>query len=210
MTTSQMEPLLIGLTGSIGAGKSTVASLIREDYPVLDTDRIARDLMESDEAVRAALTERFGVQTYLSDGTLDRAFLASLVFDDSAKLRALNEIVHPPTMQLVEKMALELHAEGHRLVFVESAIIFEVGIEEAFDYTVAVVAETELTIDRIMARDSSDRQAALSRLRHQLPPEGKSGLADFTIRNNGSLEQLQRAAASIILILSRLGKRQPS
>ncbi len=209
MTSSQQEPLLIGLTGSIGAGKSTVAEIIRESYPVLDTDRIARDLMESDEAVRSALIERFGVQTYLSDGSLDRQFLASLVFDDAAKLRALNEIVHPPTMKSVRDLAQGLHTEGKRIVFVESAIIFEVGLEESFDYTVAVVAETELTIERIMERDSSDRDAALSRLRHQLPPEEKSGLADFTIRNNGTLDQLKKATSSIVLILSRLGKRQP-
>ncbi len=210
MTTQPQAPLLIGLTGSIGAGKSTVADLIRDEYPVLDTDRIARDIMVSDEAVRSALTERFGVQTYLSDGTLDRQFLASLVFDDTAKLRALNAIVHPPTMERVMKLASDLHAEGKRLVFVESAIIFEVGIEDAFDYTVSVVAETERTITRIMERDGSTRDAVLSRLRHQLPPEEKSGLADFTIRNNGDLDALKRATASIVLILSRLGKRQPS
>ncbi|MBE0645157.1 MAG: dephospho-CoA kinase [Bacteroidetes bacterium] len=210
MTTRPQASLLIGLTGSIGSGKSTVAALIGEEYPVLDTDRIARDIMESDEAVRASLIERFGMQTYLSDGTLDRQFLASLVFEDTAKLRALNAIVHPPTMERVMIQAAKLHAEGKRLVFVESAIIFEVGIEETFDYTVAVVAETELTITRIMERDKSDRDAVLSRLRHQLPPEEKSGLADFTIRNNGTLEDLKSATASIVLILSRLGKRQPS
>lgn len=209
MTTPVQEPLLIGLTGSIGAGKSTVAALIRETYPVLDTDHIAREIMESDDAVRTALTERFGIQTYLSDGSLDRQFLASLVFDDAAKLRTLNDIVHPPTMKKVAELSRALHAEGQRLVFVESAIIFEVGLEDVFDYTLAVVADTELTIDRITQRDESTREAALSRLRHQLPPEEKSGLADFTIRNNGSLEQLQRATASIVLILSRLGKRQP-
>jgi dephospho-CoA kinase len=113
-------------------------------------------------------------------------------------------------MEQVRQLSEELHAAGNRLVFVESAIIFEVGIEYVFDYTVAVVAETELVIERIIERDRSDRQAALSRLRHQLPPEEKSGLADFTIRNNGSLEQLQKATTSIVLILSRLGKRQPS
>ncbi len=206
MTTRPQAALLIGLTGGIGAGKSTVAALIREEYPVLDTDRIAREIMESDEAVRAALTERFGVQTFLSDGTLDRRFLGSLVFDDAVKLRDLNAIVHPPTMDQVMRQAAALHEEGKRL----SAIIFEVGIEDAFDYTVSVIADTERTITRIMERDQCDRDAALSRLRHQLPPEEKSGLADFTIRNNGSLEDLIRATASIVRIISCLGKRQPS
>ncbi len=210
MTTQDKPPLLIGLTGSIGAGKSTVASMIAETHPVLDTDGIAREIMENDAAVRAALTERFGIQVFLSDGTLDRHFLASLVFDDADKLEALNAIAHPPTIERVTQLAAKLHGEGERLVFVESALIFEVGIEEMFDYTVAVVADTEISIERIMKRDHSDRTAALRRIRFQLPPEEKSGLADFTIRNNGNLEDLRRATTSIILILSRLGKHQPS
>lgn len=210
MATEDKPPLLIGLTGSIGAGKSTVASMIAQTHPVLDTDRIARELMERDDVVRTALTDSFGVQTFLSDGTLDPRFLASLVFEDAAKLEALNSITHPPTIARVKQLAEELRGRGERLVFVESALIFEVGIEAMFDYTVAVIADMDACIERIMVRDRSDRGDALRRLRFQLRPEEKAGLADFTIRNNGSLDDLRRATASILLILSRLGRRQPS
>lgn len=207
MNTAGQIPLLIGLTGSIGAGKSTVADIIREQYPVLDTDRIARDIMESDDAVRNSLTGCFGPSVFLADGTLDRHSLATTVFADPKQLEKLNAIVHPPTILRIRETAASLHAEGNRLVFVESALVFEAGIEEEFDYTVAVVAETEVSLERIMQRDGIDREAATLRLQRQLPPEEKARLADFTIRNNSGPDELRRATSIILLILSRLGKR---
>jgi dephospho-CoA kinase len=85
--------------------------------------------------------------------------------------------------------------------------VFEAGIEEEFDYTVAVVAETDISLERIMQRDGIEREAAILRLQRQLPPEEKSRLADFTIRNNSGLDELRRATGIILLILSRMGKR---
>jgi dephospho-CoA kinase len=207
MNTAGQIPLLIGLTGSIGAGKSTVAGIIREQYPVLDTDRIARDIMESDDVVRNSLTECFGSSVFHTDGTLDSQFLASVVFADAKQLGMLNEIVHPPTILRVREAAVALHAEGSRLVFVESALVFEAGIEEEFDYTVAVISDPELSLERIMQRDGIDRESAMLRLQRQLPPEEKARLADFTIRNNSGLEELRRATGIILLIVSRLGRR---
>jgi dephospho-CoA kinase len=199
--------LLVGLTGSIGSGKSTVASLIEERYPVLYTDRIARDIMEADGVVRDAITERFGVQAYLSDGAVNAKFLAELVFEDDVKLDLLNEIVHPPTVEFVNDAAAKMHADGHRMVFVESALIFEAELEEQFDFIVAVISDMQIAMDRIMKRDGVDREAVERRMRAQLPPEEKSDLADFTIRNNGSLEDLKKSTAAILTILNSLRSR---
>lgn len=210
MTIPGKSPILVGLTGGIGAGKSTVAALIRRSHPVIDTDRIAREIMEGDAAVRAALSRRFGDAIYLEDGSLDRAALAATAFADERRLAELNGIVHPPVMQRIREEADTLHRDGHRVVFVESALIFEAGIEDTFDYTVAVVSDTEQAIERVMQRDGATREAVAQRLRHQLPPEDKARLADFTIRNNGTLEDLQRATFAIVMIVSRLGTRLPS
>ena len=207
MTASGQSPLLIGLTGSIGAGKSTVAAIIGEQYPVLDSDRIARGIMDEDDAVRAALVREFGAPVLADDGTIDRPYLAGVVFGDEKRLARLNAIVHPPTIARIRAEASALHAAGTRLVFVESALIFEAGIEDEFDYTVAVLADTETAIARVMARDHCDRATAEDRMRNQLSPEQKAALADFTIRNDQGPEALRKAAHIILLILSRLGKR---
>ncbi len=204
---AQPPRLLIGLTGSIGAGKSAVATLIEQRFPVLYTDRIARDIMEQDGAVRDAITERFGIQAYLSDGAVDRRFLAELVFEDAKKLAALNAIVHPPTVEAVDRKAAELHDDGHRMVFVESALIFEAELEEQFDYIVAVIADVQIATERIMQRDGVNAAAVERRMRAQLPPEEKADLADFTIRNNGSMEDLERSTGAILTILNSLGSR---
>ncbi|MCB2204282.1 dephospho-CoA kinase [bacterium] len=199
--------LLIGLTGSIGAGKSTVASIIEEQYPVLNTDRIARDIMEQDDAVRDAIIDRFGMQAYLSDASIDRRFLAELVFEDAKKLADLNAIVHPPTVDAVNARAAELHAEGKRMVFVESALIFEAGLDEQFAFIVAVIADVQIARERVMKRDNVDAAAVERRMRVQLPPEEKADLADFVIRNNGSEEDLRRSTNAILTILNSLGTR---
>ena len=202
------QPLLIGLTGSIGAGKSTVADIIAEKYPVLIADRIARDIMEQNDAVRSALIEEFGVQTYLSDGSLNREFIAEIVFDDPQKLEALNSIVHPPTIERIMTQAATLHAEGATVVFIESALVFEAGTQDLYDYVIAVISPVDKAVKRIMTRDGISEQDVRRRMRSQLPPEEKAERADFTIRNNGTLEDLRRSTTGVISIVTRLGGRR--
>lgn len=202
------QPLLIGLTGSIGAGKSTVADIIAEEYPVLTADRIARDIMEQNDAVRSALIEDFGVQTYLSDGSLNRDFLAEIVFDDPQKLETLNSIVHPPTIERIMGQAAALHADGARIVFIESALVFEAGTQDLYDYVIAVISPVDKAVERIMERDDISESDVRRRMRSQLPPEEKAERADFTIRNNGTLEDLRQSTAGVISIVTRLGGRR--
>lgn len=202
------QPLLIGLTGSIGAGKSTVADIIAEQYPVLNADRIARDIMEQNDAVRSALLEEFGVQTYISDGSLDRSYIAEIVFDDPQKLEILNSIVHPPTIERIMERAASLHVEEPRPVFVESALVFEAGTQDLYDYVIAVISPVDKAVERIMQRDGLSENAVRRRMRSQLPPEEKAKRADFTIRNNGTLEDLRRSTAGVLSIVTRLGGRR--
>ena len=208
MQDTRQDGLLIGLTGGIGSGKSTVASIIERTHPVLYTDRIARELMQHNEALREAVVERFGVQAYLSDGSLDRRWLAEVVFGDSRALAELNAIVHPPTLEFVRGEAARLFAGGARVVIVESALIFEAELEEDFDYTVCVLADFDSTVQRLLQRDGTTREQVLERMRHQLPPEEKAGLADFTIHNSGSLDDLEQSTRLILGILAALKPRR--
>jgi len=202
------QPLLIGLTGSIGAGKSTVAEIIAEQYPVLIADRIARDIMEQDDAVRSALIDAFGVQTYLSDGSLNRSFIAEIVFDDPQKLEFLNSIVHPPTIDRIMEQAAALHANGADVVFIESALVFEAGTQGLYDYVIAVICPVDKAVERIMKRDGLSEHDVRRRMRSQLPPDEKAERADFTIRNNGTLEDLRRSTTGVVGIVTKLGGRR--
>jgi dephospho-CoA kinase len=200
--------LLIGLTGGIGSGKSTVAAYIERRYPVLYSDRIARQCMQDDEQVRNELQQAFGVQVYLSDGSLDRNWLAEVVFADHRKLERLNAIVHPPTHRRILEEAKRLFADGAVMVFVESALLFEAELQNDFDYIVSVLADPEAAVERLMTRDSGSADAVRARMRHQLPPEEKAALADFTIRNNGTIDEALKATDIVLAMLSTLQPRR--
>lgn len=209
---SEHEPgngLFIGLTGGIGSGKSTVAAHIAQRHPVLHADEIARVCMLDDEQVRDDLRRIFGEQVYLSDGGLNRTWLAEVVFNDGDKLAKLNAIVHPPTHARILAEAQRLFSEGARMVFVESALIYEARLDEDFDYVLTVLADPEIAVQRIIARDGVSAEAVRDRMRHQLAPEEKADLADFTIRNNGTVEEMLRATDIILMMLSALRRRRP-
>jgi len=208
MNTSSTPGILIGLTGGIGSGKSTVARIIEEHYPVLYSDSIARDIMENDEKVRGDIVRLFGVQAYRSDASLDRLWLAEVVFNDDAKLAKLNSIVHPPTLERLNAEAETHFADGTRMVFVESAILFESGLESLFDYTLAVHVDPEIALHRIALRDGVGEETIRARMRRQFAPDETASLADFVIRNDASLDDLRLAVESILTILSSLRRRR--
>ena len=199
--------LLIGLTGSIGAGKTLVADFFREaGIPVLSADAIAKELMRDNPEMKSALIERFGEDIYI-DGELNRKRLAELVFDDREQLEQLNLIVHPRTIAEQGIRARKLIDQGNRIVACEAALIFESGGEERFDYVVVVDADRELRMRRGAERDGVDPEEIQKRERMQIPAEEKVKRADFVITNNGSPEDLKRNTNVIIQLLKVLPPR---
>lgn len=201
--------LLVGITGGFGAGKSAVASIIRARHPVLDSDEMARALVENDREVGERLRGVFGTGIFDEHGVLLRKTLASLAFADAKKLAALNAIVHPKVLARMEELAAEYAAKGHRLLFVESALIYEARIEDRFDHVIAVLADT----DAVLARADTSRYTESdirNRIARQLPAEEKAGRADFTIRNNGSIDELTRSAMFILTVLEALARSHVS
>lgn len=196
------------MTGSIGAGKSTVADMFDEaGIPVLRADRIAKDLMTNDAGMRREIVEAFGEAAYR--GTeLDRAWLAQQVFNDPKKLEALNAIVHPRTIAEQGVSAQMLFDAGKRVVACEAALIFETDGEGRFDYIVVVDADPEIRLARAAGRDGASIDDVRKRDAMQMSAQHKVERADFVIRNNDGIDQLRESTSFVISLLKSLPPRE--
>ena len=172
--------LKIGVTGGIGSGKSTVCRLFAaRGIAVYDTDAAAKRLMAEDAALRRAIEARFGEESY-QEGALNRPWLARQVFGDEAALQALNRLVHPAVIADFERWATEQQSV---YVVVESAILYEAGLDRAVDKVVAVLAPERLRIERAMQRDGATEEQIRSRMAAQLSDEELHRRADVALVN---------------------------
>ena len=185
----------VGITGGIGSGKSTVCRMLAErGVAIYDADSRAKELMSTSEPLRKALIENFGGEVFNSEG-LNRAYLASKVFNDAEQLRLLNSLVHPAVIADFEVWAEE--QEGHYVGF-ESAILFEAGLENRVDVVVAVMAPESLRVERVMARDGHSKEQVLARIKSQMSDDERSDRAKYSIVNidvedlEEDVEQLHR------------------
>jgi dephospho-CoA kinase len=180
-----------GLTGNIGSGKSTVARMLEaRGVPVVDADRVARDVVEPGQPALREIAERFpGVLQ--RDGTLDRKALAARVFADFRERLALERIVHPRIAEEVAARMGALAGAGHPCAVYEAALIVENKLEDGLDGLIVVTAPQRLAIERLRERDGMNEEEARSRLAAQLPSEDKVRRARFVIENTGSEAELE-------------------
>ena len=170
----------IGVTGGIGSGKSTVCELLRDrGVAVYDSDSRAKQLMAESEALREQLIATFGAECY-KGGPLDRRYLASQIFGDDAKRLLLNSIVHPA---VCDDFVAWAECQSSAYVLVESAILFESGLDKVIDKTIAVVVPKQLALERAAARDGVDIKAVKARMAVQMSAEQLASMTDFTIEN---------------------------
>ncbi|GAA6760135.1 dephospho-CoA kinase [Thermus oshimai] len=186
------HPLIIGLTGNIGSGKSTVARLLRAwGYKVVDADELARRARENKkEELKRLFPEAFRGEE------LDTRALGRLVFSDPECLKALEALLHPEIRRLLEEELKGL--EGERVVFLEIPLLFEKGWEGRLDGVLLVKAPLELRLERVMARSGLSREEVLARERAQMPEEEKAGRADWVLENRGGLEELEENLKAIL------------
>ena len=186
---------MIIITGGIGCGKSAVSRLLRVmGYNVYDCDREARQLMLHDPLLRQQLQETFGLETYLPDGTLNRPYLSSQIFNHPDKLQTMNSLVHPAVARDIRNVAKE---KSNNTLFVETAIYFESGFCHLIEteQVWCVAAPTELCIHRAMLRDKAPREAIEARINNQLSQEKKIALSDAVIWNDGEHSIIEQVNA---------------
>ena len=189
-TAMGQDALVVGLTGGIAAGKSTVASMFHElGAPVLDADDLAREATAPGSATLRRIAEELGGQILDGAGELDRKALGQLVFSDPDVRARLEAIIHPVIARAARERIAALAGEGHSVVIYEAALLVETGRHREMDRLVVVAAGDAVRIARLMARDGLDRVQAEARLAAQLPQREKEELADYVIDNSGPLAQ---------------------
>ena len=179
---------VFGLTGGIGSGKSTVARLFRkEGIPVVDADRISREVTLSGKPAHAAIVRSYGTGILLPDGRIDRKKLGAIVFADPGKRAELEAITHPRIMEGIREAVSALAATGHAITIVEATLIHEKGRQGLFEAVIGVGCDREKQVERLMRRDGIPRQEALRILSAQMDPGEKARASDYVIDNSGDL-----------------------
>lgn len=197
---------IIGITGGIGSGKTTAAKYIESlGYPVIYTDVLAKLVMTKNYEVKAELIKSFGDEIYLGSGELNSVRLSDIVFDadlqNNEKLTRLNKIVHPPTIELMMSEIENLLTQGETLIFVESALIYEAGLDDGFDYIIVIDADEEKRIERTSLRLKLSSEKIRKRNCQQISTITKKNMADFVIENNGNIEQLYKSIDLVLTII---------
>lgn len=191
---------LIGLTGGIASGKSTVASLLRDaGMPVIDADRIAREVVEPGRPAHEAVVREFGNTILNDDGTIRRDRLAAIVFSDPEKRGRLEALTHPYIFRAIADEVRRLHRELHpKFVVIDAALLFESRLNLSMDQVILVKASPEIQLRRLMDRDGFSETEAKQRIDSQMAIEEKERLSDFVIENEGSLEELHREVSGVL------------
>jgi dephospho-CoA kinase len=189
--------LLVGLTGGIGSGKSTVARLLdRRGAVVIDADQLAREVVVSGTPAFDEVIEAFGPEIVGTDGELDRAELAAQVFSDPAKKSTLEAIVHPEVARLFAER-LEEHRGTDRIVVYVTPLLAELGLAPAFDHVVVVTASPHLRVSRVASERGLSPEDVRARMASQATDQQRAEIADVLIDNEGSLHDLEGQVARL-------------
>lgn len=179
---------VIGLTGSMGSGKSMAASIIREYYPVLDCDKVNRDLLKKNQAGYLALLAA-GFDFLDDKGEIDKPKMASVIFNDETLREKVESILHP---LIFKEMETWISKQNAPLIFVEMPLLFEIGAQSHFDEVWCVVSDREISLKRLEEGRNISFKEALARWNAQLSPELKMASSTYVIYNNGTVEQLRQ------------------
>lgn len=180
---------VIGLTGGIASGKSTVAAMLRElGAPIVDADLLARQVVEPASPALAEIAQVFGREVLAADGSLDRKRMGERIFADPGARAKLNAITHPRIAQASAAAIAALAAAGHKAAIYEAALLVENRIHDRLGGLIVVSVPVEVQIERLRARDEVDEEGARARVAAQLPLASKVAVADWVVDNSGPVE----------------------
>ncbi|KAL5791789.1 hypothetical protein ACOSP7_000383 [Xanthoceras sorbifolium] len=182
---------IVGLTGGISSGKSTVSNLFKaNDIPVVDADLVARDVLKKGTGGWKKVVATFGEDILLANGEVDRSKLGQIVFSDPAKRQLLNRLLAPYISSGIFMEILKLWIKGFKVIVLDVPLLFEAKMDKWTKPIIVVWVDTETQLQRLMARDRTSEEDAKNRINSQMPLDIKRTKADIVIDNNGSLDDL--------------------
>lgn len=185
---------IIGLTGGIATGKSTVSAMLKKAGAVIiDADHIARALVKINLPAYQEIVDYFGTEILLSDGEIDRNALGDIIFNDPAKKQRLNSIVHPRVQKEVNRQLKQIErTQPTSVVILDIPLLIEAGMHDDINDVIVVYAPEHIQIKRLVQRDQISEADALARVRSQMPIEEKKKRATLVIDNSGSIENTRK------------------
>jgi dephospho-CoA kinase len=188
----------IALTGGIATGKSTVVRRLRAaGIPVVDADVVAREVVARGTPALEAIVQRFGAGVLTPEGSLDRARLGAIVFQDDAARRDLEAIVHPQVRRRIDEFFAQL-PRGTAFAIADIPLLYETGRENDFDQVIVVASARPTQVERVIARDGLTREDAERRVAAQWPIEDKVARADYVIRSDGTFAETAAQVAELL------------
>jgi dephospho-CoA kinase len=190
---------VIGITGSIATGKSTISKMIKElGYTVVDADVAARAVVEPGEEAYKEVVKQFGDDILSHDGSLDRKKLGDIVFNNEEKRLLLNSIVHPAVRKWMNKQKENAFERGEKVVFLDIPLLFESKLTHMVEKIIVVYLDQQTQLERLMSRNDLTKQDAEARIHSQLSIEEKKQLADGVIDNRGTIEESKEQLLTIL------------
>ena len=191
MNKTNKKILKVAVTGGAGSGKTSVCNRLKElGVKVISADEMAREAVAPGSTAFKKIVQYFGNTVLLSDGTLNRKILRRMITDDDDARLAMERFIHHEIAKLILKNVVCAEKEGCPMVVIEVPLLFELGMKEKFDWVVVVSADKERRVKRLMERDQTSRDEAMDLINVQMPDKEKIHLADYVVRNEGSMEKL--------------------
>lgn len=200
MPRTDTKPIIIGVTGGIGSGKSYICRIISSlGFPVYNCDAEAKKLMNTNKHIINSLKQLIGENSYDSEGNLNKPIIAQFLFANEENAHKINSVVHPVVKEDFRSWASAQNAD---LIFMESAILFESGFNDVVDNVITITAPPETRIERTIRRDNTTREQVIARMNQQMQDEERVRLSDYIICNNTN-DNVEQQIKTIIETLNK-------